>query len=71
MRAQAGSLFDLVIRHARAGIGQNCHVRLIGDLEFLQHRFSIAGHRSKPTRNKFHLWIAFTILSQPPFFNST
>ena len=56
---RSGELFDLVIAAARAGIGQYRHVWLIGDLEFLQHRFSIAAIVPNRHEIKFHLRIGF------------
>ena len=56
-KRQAGELFDLVFATTRAGIGQNCHVRLIGDVEFFQHRAAVVAVVPNRDEIKFHLRI--------------
>src|SRR5436190_17249583 len=38
---QTGKLLDLVFAATRTWISENCHVRLVGDPEFVQHRVPV------------------------------
>src|SRR4029453_11511916 len=62
---QPGKLLELVFTAARTGISKNCHVRLVGDPEFVQHRATVLPIIPNRNEIKFHLWI-FTDDFGPP-----
>src|SRR5689334_21668980 len=62
---QTGKLLDLIVTATRTGVSENCHVRLVGDPELVQHRASVLPIIPNRDETKFHLWI-FTDHFGPP-----
>src|ERR1043166_4253134 len=54
---QTAKLLDLVFTATRTGISENCHVRLSGDSEFVQHRVPILAIIPNGDEIEFHLGI--------------
>src|SRR5262245_30849082 len=54
---QTGKLLDLVVTAARTRISENCHVWLVADCEFVQHRAPVLPIVPNRDEIKFHLRI--------------
>jgi hypothetical protein len=50
-------LFNLVLTAPRTGIGHDCDVRLIGNVEFFQHRAAILTVVPNGNETEFHFGI--------------
>src|SRR4029453_5570476 len=65
---RTGELFDLVFAPTRTGITENCHVRLHGDPEFVQHRAPVLSINPDRDEIKLHLWIFIDHFGPPAGF---
>src|SRR5262245_5875453 len=54
---QTAKLLDLIFTTTRTGISKNCHVRLSGDTELVQHRAPLLAIIPNRDEIKLHLWI--------------
>src|SRR5437762_6132234 len=54
---QTGKLLDLVFTATRTWISENCHVRLVGNAKFVQHRAPVLPIIPNRDEVKSHPWI--------------